>query len=167
MSLNENTKKLCGFCVSDWHFITMITPYINEKINNGEDVRIYTEKDMTNLIKTFLSKLTIKEETRQNLISLDWNKKAIDEEIEETKGKYITIIVNGTNQYISELNKRINERFEKENDINITIINIFDVSQFKQNVYEILSKHDKVLNTSGEKEIAEVFENYADKRNAL
>ena len=32
--------------------------------------------------------------------------------------------------------------------------------RFNQNMEEILSKHDKILNTSGEKNIEDIFEGY-------
>ena len=45
----------------------------------------------------------------------------------------------------------------------ITIINCYEVMQFNNNVKEILDKHDKILNTSGEMEIEKVFEGYVKK----
>ncbi len=160
MSSIENIKKLCSFCVSDWHFITMITPYIHEKIAKGENVKIYTEKDMSNLVKIFLSKLTLKEEIKKDISKLNWKEKLIGNELENIRDKNITLIINGDNEYIESINDYIENVFKDKNDKKLTIIDIYDVSQFKQNVYEILSKHDKVLNTSGEKEIEEVFEDF-------
>ena len=41
------------------------------------------------------------------------------------------------------------------------LINCYEVSEFNFNMQDILHNHDKILNTSGEKEIHEVFEGYA------
>ena len=30
---DNNLTKLCSFYVSDWHLVTMLLPYINQKIN--------------------------------------------------------------------------------------------------------------------------------------
>ena len=62
-------------------------------------------------------------------------------------------------------NKNI-EKFLKDNskkykEVNIKIINCFEVSEFNINMPEILHAHDRILNTSGEKEIQDVFEGYA------
>ena len=42
----------------------------------------------------------------------------------------------------------------------IKIIDFYEVTEFNYNIMEILDKHDKIINTSGEKEIEEVFEGY-------
>ena len=55
----------------------------------------------------------------------------------------------------------MNDNREKINKIKIKIINCYEVEDFNINIKEILGKHDKILNTSGEKNIAEVFEGYA------
>ena len=48
----------------------------------------------------------------------------------------------------------------KGKNINIKIINCYEVTEFNGNITEILDKHNKILNTAGEKEIEEVFEGY-------
>ena len=75
------------------------------------------------------------------------------------------IFINGSKNYIDLTNKNI-DKFLSENkgkykEINIKIINCYEVSEFNFNIKEILDAHDKILNTSGEKEICEVFEGYA------
>ena len=49
----------------------------------------------------------------------------------------------------------------KYQEVNIKIIDCYEVGEFNLNLQEILHKHDKILNTSGEKEICDVFEGYA------
>ena len=79
------------------------------------------------------------------------------------------LIVNGSKDYIDEINKYIDCYIEKikqkeENKINIKIINCYEIVEFNGSIVEILDKHDKILNTSGEKEIKEVFEDYDRKK---
>ena len=31
----SNIKKLCGFCINEWHLTTMVLPYISKEINNN------------------------------------------------------------------------------------------------------------------------------------
>ena len=57
-------------------------------------------------------------------------------------------------------NQNIEKWFEKSNIQSIKIINLFEVTEFNNHIMEILDAHDKVLNTSGEKQIEEVFEGY-------
>lgn len=160
-------KKVCSFCVSDWHFITMLIPYIHKKIEAKEEVLVHTEQNRFETMRTFLTKLTLNQETKQKLADLNWKEskisryRQIQEELENGQNN-ITIIVEGENAYIERINRYIEKWVAKNKKIekNITIVNCFEVMQFNQNIEEILKEHDKILNTSGEKEIEEVFEGY-------
>ncbi len=167
MRIMGSVKKVCSFCVSDWHFITMITPYINQKIRNKEKVLLYTSQNYSLLIRTFLPKLMIDNEKKQKIADLNWNESnikkysQIEESLKNIKEKNITIIIKGENSYIEKIGSLI-EKWSKENEgSKITVVNCYDVGEFNQNIEEILKKHDKILNTSGEKEISEVFEGIA------
>ena len=75
------------------------------------------------------------------------------------------VFINGNKNYIDMTNSNI-EKFLKDNatrfkQVNIKIIDCYEVGEFNLNMPEILNSHDKVLNTSGEKEICDVFEGYA------
>ena len=72
------------------------------------------------------------------------------------------IIVCGNKDYIDFANSVI-EKLKIIQKAQITIINCYEVMQFNNNVKEILDKHDKILNTSGEMEIEKVFEGYVKK----
>ena len=159
-----NVKKVCSFCVSDWHFITMITPYINQKVKTNEKILLYTSQNYTQLIKTFLPKLMIDNEKKQKIENLNWHESNIEQysEIESTLNSIqeneITFIIKGDNLYIGNVNKLINQWLKENTSKRITIVNCFEVGEFNQNIKQILKSHDKILNTSGEKEIADVFE---------
>ena len=75
------------------------------------------------------------------------------------------VFINGNKSYIDITNKNIEKIFKEENkkykEANIKIINCFEVGDFNTNISDILSEHSKILNTSGEREICEVFEGYA------
>lgn len=167
---DNDIKRICSFCVSDWHFITMLIPHINKKIEAGENVKVYTKQSRFETMRTFLSKLTLNQESKQQLANLNWNGSKINryyqiqEELEKIHGK-VTFIIEGDNAYIEKINNYI-KRWRTKNQkakIEITIINCYEVMQFNQNIEEILKKHDKILNTSGEKEIDEIFEGYTKK----
>lgn len=172
---NENIKKVCSFCVSDLHLITMLLPYLNKKINDDEKVITILEKDLEEQTELVLSRLTLKEEEKLNLRNINWNRKIIYNlgKIEEELYKIcnnnckVNIIINGSKEYIEAVNKEINEIFNNEKFKNkIKIINCYDITKLDEDIKEILKSHDTILNTSGEKEISEVFEGYEKQKGA-
>ena len=162
----ENIMKLCSFYVSDWHLVTMLLPYINRKINEKEKIVTVLENDIKNNVETLVKRLNLRNE--EEILNIDWSKrdnylsinKLLNNNIEEN----IIIIVNGTKEYIKEANKNIDTIIEKNRDKinqkNIKIINCYEIVEFNGSIVEILDNHDKILNTSGEKEINEVIEDY-------
>ena len=82
--------------------------------------------------------------------------------------KNITIIVEGTKERIEIINNNIDRWMQKQDRKlqrkNIKIINCYEVTEFNDNLQEILDKHDKVLNTSGIHDIEEMYAGYTKKR---
>lgn len=166
MNEKPTIKKVCSFCVSDWHFITMIIPYIHNKIKNKENVEIFTQQSRLEEIQIFLSKLMLNLKEKEDIISLNWESSKIsksnnlEKRLEKCKDNKVTIIIEGNHSYIERVNRYIKKYIEKNITKDITIVNCYEVMQFNQNMEEILSKHDKILNTSGEKNIEDIFEGY-------
>ncbi len=174
MELVEKTiEKICSFYVSDWHLVTMLLPYINKEINEKANIITILEKDIEQNIKTLIDKLNLK--NKEKILNINWKKtngikyseirKKIKEEIIEDKLNII--FINGKKNYIDIVNKNI-EKFLAENskkykEINIKIINCFEVGDFNMNIIDILSEHTRILNTSGEKAINDVFDSYEKK----
>lgn len=168
--LKNNIEKLCSFYVSDWHLVTMLLPYVNKQINEKANILTMLENDIEENIKTLIKKLNLKNE--EKILDLNWKKtngikySLIQENMKNIVKENVNIIfISGSKEYIENTNKNI-EKFlltnkEKHKSLNIKIINCYEVSEFNFNMQEILSKHNKILNTSGEKEIGKVFEGYA------
>ena len=81
-----------------------------------------------------------------------------------TEEKDLSFIVYGSEKYINEINEKIEKTIKKyekflENK-KIKITNCYTVNDFKDNIREILNKHEAMFNTSGEKKIEEIFEDY-------
>lgn len=169
--LKNNIEKICSFYVSDWHLVTMLLPYINKQINEKVNIITVLEKDIQENIITLLNKLNLK--NTEEILKINWKKtnglkyfelkkqmKKVDE-----KSKLNIVFINGNKSYIDITNKNIEKIFKEENkkykEANIKIINCFEVGDFNTNISDILSEHSKILNTSGEREICEVFEGYA------
>ena len=78
--LKKDTEKLCSFYVSDWHLVTMILPYINQKLNEKANVITLLENDIENNIKILTSKLNLRNE--EEILKIDW-KMCKESKIEE------------------------------------------------------------------------------------
>lgn len=163
---NKRIEKLCSFYVSNWHLATMILPYINHQIEKEVKIITILENDMEENIKTLVEKLNLKNE--KEILEIRWtninSKKYSDIENllkkEVRKAKENIILINGCRDYITRNNENVEKWLKKSNENKIKIINFFEVTEFNHHIMEILDAHDRILNTSGEKEISEVFEGY-------
>lgn len=150
--LDKNIKKVCSFYISDWHLVTMLLPNIDKKINKGIKITTITETNLTEKIQALLDKLKIK--NKEKILNIGWKTKDVnEEEIQNILKEHNEIIINGSIEYIDNINKRI-EKIINENfkDKEITIINCYDITKYEDKVKEIIEHHDKILNTSGEKD---------------
>ena len=92
---------------------------------------------------------SIKNEEMENKLNKEINNKNNEKEN--------IILINGSKNYIEKNNYNIEKWLKKSLVSKIKIINFFEVTEFNSNIVEILSSHNKVFNTSGEKNIEEVF----------
>ena len=167
-SQKVNVSKLCSFYVSDWHLVTMLLPYISKNIKEGTKIATILEKDIEENIYTLLERLNLKEE--EQIKKINW--KNINEKKYTTVNKLMEgnlaqeelVIVNGSKDFIKRANENINKYIEKNkeklNGKNIKIVDCYEIIEFNGNINDILDNHNKILNTSGEKEINEIFEDY-------
>lgn len=162
MGVQENNlTKLCSFYVSDWHFTTMLLPYINKKINEQAKIATILEKDMQQNVEILVKKLNLK--NKEKILNINWNKiKEINKSIENIeKNQELIILISGSKEFIERENIKLIRYFETKNiKQSIKIINCYEVIEFNGNIQQILDEHDKILNTSGEKEITDVFTDY-------
>ena len=145
--INKNLKSICSFYASEWHLVTMLLPNLDQKINKGVKVTTILEKDLTKEMETLLTKLHI--EDKKEIINIGWQKSNL-EDIKQAVQNNDCIIINGTKEFI-EKTREIIENNLSENKI-IEIIDCYDIEDCKYGIKDILDKHDKILNTSGEKD---------------
>ena len=173
----ENSKlKICSFYVSDWHLTAMLLPFIEEKTEKGEKINTILEKNITHNIQEILTRIQISDRTKEQIMKIDWGNKTLIKygEIKKfmekvTKNeKTVTVIVEGNKDRIDYINKNIDKWMQKQERKlarkEIKIINCYEVTEFNNNLQEILDKHDKVLNTSGIHEIEEMYSRHIRKR---
>ena len=156
----KKINKMCSFYVNEWHLTMMLIPYINKEIQEKGEIKIISEQNLELHIQSILSRLSLKQEIKEQINKIDWKETIkIEDKIENSK-ENSKIIVIGNKEYIEKTNQII-----EDNIINkqITIINCYEVMQFNNNIEEILCAHDKVLNTSGSRDIEEIFDGYNQK----
>ena len=141
-------KKICSFFVSEYHLLTILLPYINEKMSENKKVELILENDMTEKVKQYLKK--VKDFEYYKYLKFSW-KKSKKEDI-AGKDAEIVIIV-GTEKYINEINESIDKK-EKIEEI-IDCYNIENLGSLS----EVVMNHNFVLKTSGKCEVSKSSHN--------
>ena len=159
MNTKQETKeKLCAFYASDYHFEMISLPYIDKKINEKDEIIILTENNLENTIKTLLSNMNLKEKRKEEILNINWEAndlekfKKIKNEVENQKN--IVIFIKGKENYIKNINKNI-EKWT-ENAKHLKIIDCYDIEEVGENMDNVMNQYNKILNTSGEKEIKKI-----------
>ena len=156
----KNINKMCSFYVNEWHLTMMLIPYVNKVLEEKSEIKIISEQNLELHIQSILSRLSLKPEIKEQINKIDWKETTkIESKIENSK-ENTKIIIIGNKEYIEKANKIIEENIKNRQ---ITIINCYEVMQFNNNMEQILCEHDKVLNTSGSRDIEEIFEGYNQK----
>lgn len=146
-------KKLCCFYVNDIHLITMLLPYINERINENTKVITILEEDMSKSAQKVIKGIQGKKS--ENLLKIDWRNKSLNYLL-ESELKDNLILISGSDKFMKEANQIIANKKE-----DCTILDCYEMMQGSSKLQEILDAHDKVVNTSGEKYKEEVFDGYS------
>lgn len=133
----KKIKKICNFYVSEYHLEIMLLPYISKEIDNEKNIYIITEKDLIESLNVVIDRINLDVRKKQKIKNLNWN----NAETENIQGNSIVILV-GSQGFI---NKKIFEIKEK----NIEMIACYDYNETKNNMCEIVSKYDVMLNTLG------------------
>ena len=92
---DKKIEKVYSSYVSEYHLEMILVPFINSKIEEKENVVIETEYDMNETLNTLLSKLNLKEENKEKILRLGWNKKENNIESKDN----VIIIGNNAKKY--------------------------------------------------------------------
>lgn len=139
MTTNESiSQKTCCFYASDFHLEMTILPYINKKMEQEKDIVIITENNLEESIKILISKINMK--NKEKILKIDWNNKGI-----EKINKNSVIIVNGTQNFIKDINRKI-DILKKDKNPSIELVDCYLFDEVKDQMYEIRTQYDGVLN---------------------
>ena len=152
-----NKSKYCSFYVSDIHLVTMLLPYINEKMKEGKEFITIFETDISESAKKVIKSISLKRKEEQSFINIGWRKRENVDNI-NLEDKYI--IVMGSDEFIKKVNENLNEREES-----FTIMNCFEVFQAEKIIDEIILEHEKLVNSKGENDIDKIFTKCTKKNN--
>ena len=162
----EGIIKICNFYISEWHLTMMLLPYIKENINNNI-ITTFLEKNIEENVNILLSKINFKEEIKEKIKKINWKENRELNDINTSNlinsAKNKLIIISGSMGYVN----KINEKLMQKNLKNVKIVNCYKIDKNNKNIKDVLINHDKILNTSGEKEISEVFGEHKKSRKAL
>lgn len=154
--MSEKTKeKTCAFYASDYHFEMISLPFIEKNLESKKEIIILTENDLEKTVKVLISKINLKEEKKKVLSKLNWNHSDLEKfkQIRNNikNNKETIIFVKGKENYI----KNINNNLEKwvENNSKIKIIDCYDINEINSNLSTVMCAYNKILNTSGEKNV--------------
>lgn len=168
----DDIKRICGFYVSSIHLITMILPYVTKELEQAAKFVNLLEFNLDENVNLVLSKLILNNEIKKEILNIDWYNCACNKTKIESKLKNIlkdneklNIFISGSEKYINNVNDIVNKIINKNiiKNKKVKIINCYEVTQFNDNITEILETHDIILNSSGEHNIEEVFEGYKKK----
>ena len=76
-------QKVCGFYVNDWHFTTMILPYVRKEIEGNKKVITFFQESMKAKVEEILSKMNLNKTFEKKILEINW-KQIKQEEIEQT-----------------------------------------------------------------------------------
>lgn len=85
-------QKTCSFFVSNAHLLTIILPYINEKMNEGKNVKIIPQTDLTDEVKKYLK--SVKKFNTEDIRKICWKNNKTFENPEE---KTIVFVIGNKN----------------------------------------------------------------------
>ena len=65
-------KKICSFYVSEVHLLTILMPYIDEKIKEKQEIVLFLENNMQDKVMHFVKHIEVFRKTE--IIKLGWKK---------------------------------------------------------------------------------------------
>lgn len=136
----KKVKNICNFYVSEYHLEIMLLPYISKKIDNEENITIITEIDLESTLNVVIERINLDKDKKEKIKKIGWNIQNIENIIPNTN-----VILIGSKKIINEKVFELKERQVE----NLEIIACYNYNEVKNDMKEIVSKYDGMLNTLG------------------
>jgi len=161
---NSFVKRTCSFYASEYHLVTMLLPHIIQNVEENIETKTFLQEKLEENINDLVNVINL-ENVKQKLIrNIAWNSKrdlnynVIRKELDKCKDRILNIIVSGNYDYVEQINQHIKKWLMKSNKQLVIEINNCYMIESKLNYQKVISKHDCILNTSGETKIDNIFE---------
>ena len=136
----KKVKNICNFYVSEYHLEIRLLPYISKKIDNEENITIITEIDLESTLNVVIERINLDKDKKEKIKKIGWNIQNIENIIPNTN-----VILIGSKKFINEKVFELKERQVE----NLEIIACYNYNEVKNDMKEIVSKYDEMLNTLG------------------
>lgn len=136
----KKVKNICDFYVSEYHLEIMLLPYISKKIDNEENITIITEIDLESTLNVVIERINLDKDKKEKIKKIGWNIQNIENIIPNTN-----VILIGSKKFINEKVFELKERQVET----LEIIACYNYNEVKNDMKEIVSKYDGMLNTLG------------------
>lgn len=136
--------RVCCFYASREHLMSILLPYINEKLEENQNIVTILEEDIGKETKD-LKKIFNFEKENWSKIEEVFKRK---ENLKDSEFKDSVVIIIGNNSFLEQKNKIDEAKI---------VINCFELMQGLDKIEKILEESDKILTTKGLKEISEMF----------
>ena len=149
-----SNQKICTFYVSEFHLLTIILPYINEKIEEKQDILILSENDLISSVKKYLKQLT---SFYQNEEVLELNWKKFNDNLTEKDLRKKEIFIIGEKDFIRKVNSKLEIKNVEQ------IIDCYRIKKLEE-IDEVPKDYNYILNTSGICEVGKISQNVQKRR---
>ena len=136
--------RVCCFYASREHLMSILLPYINEKLEENQNIVTILEEDIG---KSAQALRKIFNFTNEKWIKINEILKR-KENLKNSEFKDSIVIIIGNNSFLEQKNKIDEAKI---------VINCFELMQGLDKIEKILEESDKILTTKGLKEISEMF----------
>lgn len=133
-------EKICSFYVSDFHLITILLPYINEKITEEKEIITILQNDVSKSIRRYLKNVKNVNVEKEKILDIGWK------EMKKMKSMNLDgkiLIVSGEEEFVRNVNKNIIENVSETE-----ILNCYKISN-TEDITRIAENYTIFLNTSG------------------
>ena len=157
--------KACNFYVSEWHLFAALLPYVRDELKKNHKIMVISQDKLEKGMKELVGRLNLKFENGKSLDDISWLGEEFELEMQE-ETEPITIVVQGTTEFIGEIDSYIEQKIAQSFE-QLTLINCYEVYNTNTMLYNILDQHDYVFNTAGLNEKSEIFPGYIDKKKGI
>ena len=136
--------RVCCFYASREHLMSILLPYINEKLEENQNIVTILEEDIGKETKDLKKIFNFEKENWSKIEEVLKRK----ENLKNSEFKDSIVIIIGNNSFLEQKNKIDEAKI---------VINCFELMQGLDKIEKILEESDKTLTTKGLKEISEMF----------